>query len=252
MEIIWKEFYLHPTTIHVWGNKPEKHRFYNVLKKLSNLQSQKGLFNRLATETDGDRALTINLCNAMSKLTAAAKKSGVDADDTKLGPICLSLTNSIMEPVSDLVDAIVKDRFRLSFGHFLSIPDPILSREEIDRMVNFTRTSIPQIWKLVQELLGYSDAYTKKDLTVIYTVKRHLAGKTYSRNTFYQIVALTRMRNGKHFSYWASIGALAAYAKFSIRNERTDSKLLRLDNKSDDSFSQLAPVLSNRHPVQDH
>jgi hypothetical protein len=143
---------LHPTTIHVWGNKPAKRRFYDVLKKMSNLQSRKGLFNRLATETDGDRALTIDLCNAMTKLTASTKKSGVNADATKLGPIYLLLTNSIMEPVSDFVDTIVKNRFRLSFGHFLSITDPILSHKEIDRMVDFTRTSIPQIWQLVQEL----------------------------------------------------------------------------------------------------
>jgi hypothetical protein len=120
-----------------------------------------------------------------------------------------------MEPVSDFVNGVVKEKFRLSFGHFISLSDLILTHDEIDQMVDFTRTSVPQIWKLVQDLLGYSDAYKKKDSTTMFAAKQHLAGKTYSRNTFYQIVALTRMRNGKHFSYWASIGTAAAYATSS-------------------------------------
>jgi hypothetical protein len=59
-----------------------------------------------------------------------------------------------MELVSNFVDAIVKEKFRLSFGHFISITDPILTHEEIDKMVDFTRTTIPSIWKGVQDLLG--------------------------------------------------------------------------------------------------
>jgi hypothetical protein len=108
MEILWKEFYLHPTTIHVWGNKPVKRRFYDLLKKMLNLQSRKGLFNCLPTESDGNRSLTIDLCNAMSKLTHAAEQSGFDADATKLGPIYLSLTNLIMKPVSSFGWVIFK------------------------------------------------------------------------------------------------------------------------------------------------
>jgi hypothetical protein len=99
MEVLWKEFYLHPTTIHVWGDQPVKRRFYDVLKKMTNLQSRKGLFNRLATETDGDRALTIDLCNAMTKLNAAAKKAELDVASSRLNPVLLSLTNTIMEPL---------------------------------------------------------------------------------------------------------------------------------------------------------
>jgi hypothetical protein len=48
----------------------------------------------------------------------------------------------------------------------------------------------------------------------MYAAKQHL-GKTYSRNTFYQIVALARMQSGQIFSYWASIGTAAAYATSS-------------------------------------
>jgi hypothetical protein len=81
-------------------------------------------------------------------------------------------------------------------------------------MVEFTRNSIPTIWKGIQDFLGYSDAYKQRDSTEMYAAKQHL-GPTYSRNTFYQIVALTRMRNGQHFSYWASIGTAAAYANSS-------------------------------------
>jgi hypothetical protein len=75
LEVLWKELYIHPTTIHVWGDKPAKRRFYDILKRMTNTESRKGLFQRLATETDGDGALPFDLCNAMTKLTAATKKN---------------------------------------------------------------------------------------------------------------------------------------------------------------------------------
>jgi hypothetical protein len=70
-----------------------------------------------------------------------------------------------MEPVSDFVDGIVKEKFHLSFGHCISLTDPTLMHDDINRMVvDCTRTTIPTIWRGVQDLLGYSDAYKKKTL----------------------------------------------------------------------------------------
>jgi hypothetical protein len=163
LEVLWKEVYMNPTTIHVWGDKPAKLCFYDVLKKMTNAKYRKGLFQQLATKTDVDRVLTIDLYNVMTKLATGKKNGAAVADVSQLDPMYLSLTNSIMELVSDFVDGIVKENCSLSFGHFISLSDPIVTHDEIDRMVEFTWNAIPAIWKGIQDLLGYSDAYKKRD-----------------------------------------------------------------------------------------
>ena len=146
----------------------------------------------------------------MTKLTP--KSETVAGTDDLISTIHLSLSNSLIQPASNYVDEVVKHKMRLTYGYFISLSDLILTHDKIDSMVEYTRTAIPTIWRAVQDILGYSDAYMKKgDNDEMFAPKRHLH-KTYSRSTFYEIMALSRVRNDQHFAYWASLGTAAAYA----------------------------------------
>jgi hypothetical protein len=74
-------------TIQVWGERPCKRRFYDALHNHVNLDARKALFQRLAAEVDGDRALLYDLAAAMATKTqtdarAVLVKALTSAKDT--------------------------------------------------------------------------------------------------------------------------------------------------------------------------
>jgi hypothetical protein len=62
--ITWKEIFFHCDTIQVWGNSPPHRNYYQVLHKIGDTTTHAALFNRFASEIDGDKASTYDLCSA--------------------------------------------------------------------------------------------------------------------------------------------------------------------------------------------
>jgi hypothetical protein len=85
LQVLWKEFFDNINTIHAWGRRPLKRRFYCAIHNLTSLEARKALFQRLANEVDGDRTLAFDLSAAMAKKvteTANALKRA-KSDDPK-------------------------------------------------------------------------------------------------------------------------------------------------------------------------
>jgi len=62
--ITWKEIFFHCDTIQVWGNSPPRRNYYQALHKVRDTATRDALFNRFASEIDGDKASTYDLCSA--------------------------------------------------------------------------------------------------------------------------------------------------------------------------------------------
>ena len=232
----------------MWGPQPDRRKLYIAINSFRCADTRKIVFQRLAAELDGDRSTTYDLCSAMSKLTirdnAVRSTLGVTPS--------FSLTNLVMKPISDYVDAIVQHRIQLCYGFFMSLTGRVLSHDEVDSMVTFCRTSAPDVWRAVMDMLGYSNAFLKRDQEEMVIQKQHLR-KTYERTTFYEIISLSRVRKNHLFPFFSCIGAAATYANSTSETSRRISTFFghicsptTLTNKCK-AFANLDDLFRNIH-----
>ena len=85
--ITWKEIFFHCDTIQVWGNSPPRRNYYQALHKVRDMATRATLFNRFASEIDGDKASTYDLCSAYGLATKYNDDKngllGASGNDTK-------------------------------------------------------------------------------------------------------------------------------------------------------------------------
>ncbi len=187
LQVLWKEFFDNVDTISVWGSRPMKRRLYDALHNLSNLDSRKALFQRLANEICGDRSLTYDLASAMSKKAVEtsnsfAKRSVLEAEKEQT----LSLDPKLIKPFSQYVDSVVMARMQTAYGEFVSLTDPILTHKVIDGMVNECERQLPHHWKKLQSILGFDNSFKKTNVLQPLLSKEYLR-KFYRRMTLYAV-----------------------------------------------------------------
>jgi hypothetical protein len=156
LQVLWSEFMMNLNTIQVWGERPFKRRFYDALHNLTSIDSRKALFERLALEVDGDRALSYDLAAAMATKTQSDARSALTKElHTAKDIMSLSLEQPIIQPISKYVDDVIEGRMRSTYGEFISLSDPIITSNDVDGMVEECKRLLPIHWRSVQELLGY-------------------------------------------------------------------------------------------------
>ena len=72
--ITWKEIFFHCDTIQVWGNSPPHRNYYQVLHKIGDTPTRAALFNRFASEIDGDKASTSHDKKDVSPIPSSSTK----------------------------------------------------------------------------------------------------------------------------------------------------------------------------------
>jgi hypothetical protein len=109
---------------------------------------------------------------------------------------------------------------RAAYDDFVSLTDPIVTHNGIDGMVNECEIQLPHLWKQLQAILGFDNSFKETNNSEPKLAKEHLI-KFYWRMTFYELMALSRVRNSHHFVNWACILAAVMYGQSNIDVSRT-------------------------------
>jgi hypothetical protein len=136
LQLLWSEFVANLETIQVWGERPCKRRFYDALHNHVNIDARKALFQQLAAEVDGDRALSFDLAAAMATKTQSdARAVLVKELTTAKESVSHSFDNKLIQPLSKYVDEVIERRMCAAYSEFISLTDPIITPIDVDNMV---------------------------------------------------------------------------------------------------------------------
>jgi hypothetical protein len=211
--IFWNEVFSHPNTFEVWGHAPANRSFRLLFKDgLTSPDSRQRVFNRLAVEVNNDRSLSFDVSSAFAKVIDATTKK-VEAKAKVVlkkdiifdAGISLSLDQDTIKPISEYCNSIILEEVTRCYGTFVSLTDPIIPDTKLDLMANKLYDTAPAIAASIQKFLGYDGAMKRKRY-------RHML-KFYRRMTLFQVMALSRVRNPKNFSWWGVIGSAIAYGQ---------------------------------------
>jgi|Transcript_16536 hypothetical protein len=168
LEIPWKELFFECETIHIWGSSPPRRQFYKSLKSVT--AGRPSLFNRLATELEGDTAQVIDLCSAYATIESLESNqesavASINADnDLAASADALGLEGPEFKSFHKGVEEYVHNRIEATFGCFISLTDGILEEERLNQFVDLMYSTLPNQCNALMSLLGYN--YNCKTRTI--------------------------------------------------------------------------------------
>jgi hypothetical protein len=165
------------------------------------------------------------LKKALETTNALAKKATLEVEKEHT----LLLKLKVIKPFSQYVDSVLFSRMKTAYGEFVSLTDPILTHDVIDRMVNKCECQLPHQWKQLQAILGFDDEFEKMNASQPLLSKEHLT-KFYRQMTPSTMMALCRVRNSHHFVNWACVLIVVMYGQSNI-DVSQDGFLLSLDSQ---------------------
>jgi hypothetical protein len=115
--------------------------------------------------------------------------------------------NGSFKDLMNEVDASFKKAMHSCFFEYNSITEPILSRDEVMRLVTRYKKTLPYHYKLMKEVLGFHLKENRKR-----NIHLHECSY-YDRLLFYQFLQQARIRCCKHMPYWGMVAAGDSYAK---------------------------------------
>ena len=130
----------------------------------------------------------------------------------------LHLSCEIFYKVVNHIDQVFTDGITKCYTSFCEINEPIVSRKDIDDMIQSYIKNLPDHHKTMREIMCI-DQKEKK------TKNQHLLDQNfYNKSIFYQFLSQSRVMNCPNLCNWACITAIANYARGVTDNRQSSHK----------------------------
>ena len=202
---LWRDFFDHKLSLLLFGNVPFRRQFYDALNNLTSFDSRITLFRQLADEVRFDCSLSFELCSAYERVISSQSKgigkSGTGGSFKSL--LDRGLTGDALTELELEVNTVIYSEVLLCYGSFTSWTDSVLCDAVLDRLVQRAFHLVPHLINVIMYMLGTLQKENVKR-------KQHLL-VYYRRTAFFELMALSRLRNRQRFIWWSVINAAISY-----------------------------------------
>jgi hypothetical protein len=201
LELKFATVMLDVESFQVWGTTRSGRAFDKVIKGLRVQASQELLYSRFLREVYGDHSQTLFLSSNYKLFSKMA-----EANENEDLPVRTSDSYSQLDFGGDVyktfvqhIDGVVEKAVIGCYGTFVSLTEPIISHQEIVRLVAMFKSKFAEAYWALAQLLNYT-RHMKN------TRSQHLL-PFYDRMIFYHFLSMARVRCHRTFSWWALVNA---------------------------------------------